>query len=276
VQQAAERKLSRLFSIIEEMGSVAVAYSGGVDSTFLLRVAADRLGEAAVAVVGRSPTVPRRELEFALRMAAEIGVPVEVVDTEEMGSEAFTSNPPERCFHCKSELFSRVKAVARRRGLRWVADGSNADDLGDFRPGLRAARELGVRSPLVEAGLGKSEVRLLSRALGLPTWDKPAKACLSSRIPFGSPITLQKLAAVEEAENFLEDLGFNGVRVRHHGEIARVEVDEGRIPRLTRPEIRKQVVSKLKSIGFRFVALDLAGYRSGSLNPEGEGFGRGE
>jgi uncharacterized protein len=265
----------KLEAVLSSMGGLVIAYSGGVDSTLLLKVAHDCLGDRALAVIGRSKTMPYREYEFALDSVSSIGARFEVVDTEELDQPRFVSNPPDRCYLCKSELFCKLKAVAEREGLEWVADGSNLDDCGDYRPGLEAAKEMGVRSPLVEAGLRKEDIRVLSRELGLPTWDKPSKACLSSRFPFGSEITPEKLAAVEEAENFLEDSGFKQLRVRHHGEIARVEVDKAELNRLLTSGIREKVVSKLKSLGFRYVTVDLAGYSSGSFNPQSPG-GDGE
>jgi len=250
------------------MGSAAIAYSGGVDSTLLLKVARDCLGDRALGVIGRSKTMPRREYEFAVRTAELMGAEFEVVDTCELDLPGFVSNPPDRCRICKKELFGKLRDAADREGLTWVADGSNLDDRSDYRPGLQAAKEMGVRSPLAEAGFTKEDVRALSRAIGLPTWDKPSKACLSSRFPFGTEITAEKLAAVEEAENFLEDRGFKQMRVRHHGDIARVEVEPAEIHRLLHSGIREKVVSKIKSLGFRYVTVDLAGYASGSLNPE--------
>jgi uncharacterized protein len=250
------------------MGGVALAYSGGVDSTFLLKVAHDCLGDRALAMIGRSDTMPKREFQFAVDTARAIGARYVIVDTEELSEKNFRTNPPERCFFCKRELFGRLRDVAAKEGLDWIADGSNLDDTGDYRPGFEAGKKLGVRSPLIEARMTKNDVRELSKEAGLPTWDKPSKACLSSRLPFGSEITIQKLAAIEEAENFLEDSGFKDIRVRHHGEIARVEVNKGQISRLASSGVREQVVSKLKTLGFKYITLDLAGYSTGSFNPE--------
>lgn len=261
-------KKKKLEALLLEMGGVVIAYSGGVDSTLLVKVAHECLGERALAVIGWSETMPAREYESALDAARSMGARLEVVHTDELKQPRFSSNPLDRCYLCKSELFGKLKRVAEREGLAWIADGSNLDDHGDYRPGLEAGKEMGVRSPLVEAGLTKEDVRGLSKALGLSTWDKPSKACLSSRFPFGSEITVEKLSAVEEAENFLEDLGFKQMRVRHHGEIARVEVDKAELNRLLTSGIREKVVSKLKSLGFKYVTVDLAGYSSGSFNPQ--------
>jgi uncharacterized protein len=212
--------------------------------------------------------MPKREFQFAVDTARAIGARYVIVDTEELSEKNFRTNPPERCFFCKRELFGRLRDVAAKEGLDWIADGSNLDDTGDYRPGFEAGKKLGVRNPLIEARMTKDDVRELSKEAGLPTWDKPSKACLSSRLPFGSEITIQKLAAIEEAENFLEDSGFKNIRVRHHGEIARVEVNKGQISRLASSGVREQVVSKLKTLGFKYITLDLAGYSTGSFNPE--------
>jgi uncharacterized protein len=262
-----DKKRERLEGLLVDMGGVVIAYSGGVDSTLLLKAAHDCLGERALAAIGRSKTMAQREFEFAVDTARSMGARFKIVETNELGQPSFSSNPPDRCHLCKSELFSKLGALAASEGLPWVADGSNLDDCGDYRPGLRAAKEMGVRSPLIEAGMTKEDIRELSKALGLTTWDKPSKACLSSRFPFGTEITRQKLAMVEEAENFLLDLGFKQVRVRHHGEIARVEVEKAEIERLLNSGVREKVVSKLKSLGFKYITLDLAGYSSGSFNP---------
>ncbi|MFH0778441.1 MAG: ATP-dependent sacrificial sulfur transferase LarE, partial [Candidatus Eisenbacteria bacterium] len=240
--------------------------SGGVDSTLLLRVAVSVLGERALAAVGRSPTYPESELREAIALARDMRARYVIVDTEETSNPLFTDNPPDRCYHCKLELFSKLKRLAGSRGLRWVADGSNCDDLLDTRPGSRAAREMGVVSPLQEAGLTKHEVRELARHLGLRNWSKPSQACLASRFPYGTKITINELTRVARAEHVLRASGFSQVRVRAHGLVARIEVMPGELDKLLSGELRESVVEELKSAGFLYVSIDLEGYRTGSMN----------
>lgn len=260
-----KQKLERLKAILGELESVVVAYSGGVDSTLLLRVAQES-AQQVLAVTATSPTYPQAELEQARKIAKSLGVEHMVVESHEMDNPYFCANPADRCYYCKSELFGRLKEIATERGFKAVVDGSNADDMGDFRPGMRAAREYGVRSPLLEAGLTKGEIRELSRYYQLPTWDKPAMACLSSRIPYGEPITLEKVKQIEEGEAFLRDLGLKEVRLRHHGPIARLEVNPAAFPLLITEGLKEKIITTLKKLGFTYVTLDLEGYRSGSMN----------
>lgn len=257
-------KLLTLRGILARMGKVLIAYSGGVDSTFLLKVAHEVLDGDVLAVTATSKTYPEEEVAFATKMAAELGVPHLLVETKEFENEAFVNNPPNRCFFCKEELFGTLKGIARERGIPYVLDGTNYDDRLDFRPGRQAAKQLDIRSPLLEAKLTKEEIRLLSKEMGLPTWDKPSIACFASRIPYGEGITLEKLAQVELAERYLKSLGYRIVRVRHHGEIARIEVPPEDFPSLL--EVRERVLSAFKGFGFTYVVLDLAGFRSGSMN----------
>lgn len=267
ISETVLQKYAALQQILRDMQSVAIGYSGGVDSTLLLKVAVDVLGEKAVAMIGRSETYPTREFEEAVKIAESIGARYVVVRTEETDIIKFRENPANRCYFCKTELFGKLDEIARREGLKWIADGTITDDVGDFRPGMKAKSENNVRSPLLEAGLSKAEVREISKHLGLPTWDKPAFACLSSRFPYGTPITKENLTKVDNAETFLRDEGFRFFRVRFHDErTARIEVGKEEIHRLLDDGMRERLVAHLKQLGFTYVTLDLQGYRTGSMN----------
>lgn len=262
---AAEHKLTQLQQILRDMESVVVAYSGGVDSSFILKVAHDVLGDKAIAVTVDSASMPRSELREAQELAATIGATHICLDNTELADEHYVENTTQRCYFCKQHTYDGIWAYAKEHGFGNIVDGNNADDLLDqFRPGQRAAREQGVRSPLQEVGLTKIEIRELSRASGLPTWNKPAAACLSSRIPYGSRVTTEKLSQVERAEDYLHDAGFVQVRVRHHGPVARLELSPADFTRAI--SMNGEIVSTLRTFGFTYVTLDLAGFRSGSMN----------
>ena len=262
-----ESKERAIGQILEQLGSVIVAFSGGVDSAYLAVAATRFLGEDRVlCVTADSPSYPTRHRELATRIAREFHLRHEFLTTSEIAQPEYRANPSNRCYYCKQELFTRLAGLARERGLAAIVDGNNADDRGDYRPGRQAAREHGVRSPLDDAELTKVEIRELSRRLGLPTWDQPASACLSSRIPYGSEVTVEKLRMIEQAEEALHAHGFRQCRVRHHDESARIELPSGEMARVFQDGRRDAIVRDLKAIGYRYVSLDLQGYRTGSLN----------
>lgn len=261
-----QEKLEQLRSLFAEMDQVLIAYSGGIDSTLVAKIACDVLGDRAVAITAESPSLLPEDLEDARIQAAEIGIAHEVVKTHEMDNPNYTSNPVNRCYFCKSELHDTLKPLALERGYPYVVDGVNADDLSDYRPGIQAAKERGARSPLAEVGVTKQEVRELSRLLGLPWWDKPAQPCLSSRFPYGEEITIAKLQRVAKAERYLRSLGLKTLRVRSEGDTARIELPAEQIPEFVTTHDLPVLVSAFQDYGFLFVTLDLEGFGSGKLN----------
>lgn len=261
-----QAKKKRLISLLSDLDSLLVAFSGGVDSTFLLAVAHEVLGNRLLAVTAFSPVHPASEKRAAIELATQMGVHHRVIPSREMTLPVFTRNPPDRCYHCKMQLFGLLLKMAEEEGFQCVAHGANMDDLKDYRPGFKAAKELKVMAPLMDAGLTKADIRELSKAMGLQTWDKPAMACLASRIPYHTPLTADILAMVERAEQVLHELGFRHYRVRHHGDLARIEVRPGDFAEILREEVSATILHQMKALGFDYVSLDLEGYTQGSMN----------
>lgn len=261
-----QARYEHLQAILRDMESVLVAYSGGVDSALLLKVAHDVLGTRALGAIAASPAYASEETEEAITVAEQMRIPVIKLETHELEDERYVANDFNRCYFCKTELFSHLVPLAEQHNLRYIAYGVNKDDDGDFRPGQKAAREFGVRGPLKEAGMGKHEIRAVARLLGVPVWDKPAMACFSSRIPYGSKVDIASLQMIYKAEKLLRELGFRQLRVRHHDKLARIEVERSELPRLIEDEMSRIVTDGLRELGYTYVTVDLLGYRTGSMN----------